>query len=147
MRLTLVTITAALILGLYRSQVAPPLAYRNGRLSTEQRVADLLKRMTLEEKVAQLTCLWAGKPQVGPPNGYSADRGEFDPEKAKTVLKYGIGQIARQREHKDPRESARFANDLQRFLVERTRLGIPAIFHDETLHGHMAKGSTSFPQP
>ena len=62
-------------------------------------------------------------------------------------MKHGIGQIARQRERKDPREGAKFANAVQKWLIENTRLGIPAILHDEILHGHMAKGSTSFPQP
>ncbi|HXG68359.1 MAG TPA: glycoside hydrolase family 3 N-terminal domain-containing protein, partial [Blastocatellia bacterium] len=109
--------------------------------------ADLLGRMTLEEKVAQLVCLWAQKPQVGPQTDFSTDRGDFSPEKARVVMKNGIGQISRQRERKDPRESAIFANAVQKFLVENTRLGIPAIFHDEALHGHMAQKGTHFPQP
>ncbi len=102
--------------------------YQNPRLSVEQRVADLLSRMTLEEKIAQMTCLWVNRPQKNAQTDFATDRGDFSPEKAAQVMRYGIGQIARQREH-------------------NTRLGIPAIFHDEILHGHMAKGSTSFPQP
>ena len=121
--------------------------YKNPRLPVERRVADLVSRMTLEEKVAQLTCLWANRPQVNPQTDFSTDRGDFSPEKAAVVMKYGIGQIARQRERKDPRAGAKFANDLQKWLLENTRLGIPAILHDEILHGNMAKGSTSFPQP
>jgi beta-glucosidase len=121
--------------------------YRNARLPVERRVADLLGRMTLEEKVAQLVCLWAERPEAGAPNGFSADRGDFSPEKARLVMKDGIGQIARQRERKDPHEAARFANALQKWLVENTRLGIPAIFHDEILHGLMAPKGTSFPTP
>ena len=122
-------------------------AYKNPRLPVEQRVADLLSRMTLEEKVAQLTCLWANRPQVNPQTDFATDRGDFSPEKAATVMKHGIGQIARQREQKDPRQGATFSNAVQKWLIENTRLGIPAILHDEILHGHMAKGSTSFPQP
>lgn len=121
--------------------------YKNPRLPVERRVADLLARMTLEEKVAQLTCLWANRPQAGPQTDFSTDRGAFSPAKAAEVMKYGIGQIARQRERKDPREGATFANAVQKWLLENTRLGIPAILHDEILHGHMAEGSTSFPQP
>ena len=123
------------------------LPYKNPRLSVEQRVADLLSRMTLEEKVAQLTCLWMNRPQVNPQIDFENGRGDFLPEKAAVVMKHGIGQIARQREQKGPREGAMFANAVQKWLIENTRLGIPAILHDEILHGHMAKGSTSFPQP
>src|SRR5919199_3775303 len=129
-----------------RSQEKTP-DYKNPRLPVERRVADLLSRMTLEEKAAQLVCLWTGRPQVRPQTDFSTDRGEFSPEKAEAVMKYGIGQIARQRERKDPREAARFANDVQKWLVEHTRLGIPAIFHDEILHGLMAPHATSFPTP
>jgi beta-glucosidase len=129
-----------------QSQTATP-DYKNPNLSVDQRVADLLKRMTLEEKVAQVTCLWQSRPEMKDPGDLSADRGNLSPEKAKQVMKYGIGQIARQRERKGPREGAEFANSVQKWLLENTRLGIPAIFHDEILHGHMAQGSTSFPQP
>src|ERR1043165_1159184 len=98
-----------------RSQEKMP-DYKNPRLPVERRVADLLGRMTLEEKVAQLVCLWTGRPQVGPQTDFSTDRGDFSPEKARVVMQYGIGQIARQRERKDPREAARFANALQKWL-------------------------------
>src|SRR5258708_37189385 len=129
-----------------RSQQQTP-DYKNPRLSVEQRVADLLSRMTLEEKIAQLTCLWVNRPQKNALTNFATDRGAFYPEKAAQVMKYGIGQIARQREQKGPRDGAVFANAVQKWLRESTRLGIPVIFHDEILHGHMARGSTSFPQP
>src|SRR6266705_2898160 len=129
-----------------RSQEQIP-DYKNPRLSVEQRVDDLLSRMTLEEKIAQMTCLWSNRPQKNANTDFATDRGDFSPEKAAQVMKYGIGQIARQREQKAPRDGAIFANELQKWLIEKTRLGIPAIFHDEILHGHMARGSTSFPQP
>ncbi|MEP6903524.1 MAG: glycoside hydrolase family 3 N-terminal domain-containing protein [Actinomycetota bacterium] len=123
--------------------------YKNPQLSIDERVKDLLSRMTLEEKAAQLICLWNTKPQkldikTAPPR---SDLGDFSPEKAKLVMPNGIGQIARQGEDKDARGSAEFANALQKWLVENTRLGIPAVFHDEILHGNMARGSTVFPTP
>jgi len=121
--------------------------YKNPKLSVDARVADLLKRMTIEEKVAQLTCLWQQRPEVRAAGDLSTDRGDLSPEKAQQVMKYGIGQIGRQRERKGPREGAAFANSVQKWLAGNTRLGIPAMFHDEILHGHMAQGSTSFPQP
>ncbi len=128
------------------SQTSQP-DYKNPALPVDQRVADLLKRMTLEEKIAQLVCVWAQRPQVKPQTDFSVDRGAFSADAAKEIFKNGIGQIARQRERKGPREGAEFANAVQKWLIENTRLGIPAILHDEILHGHMAKGSTSFPQP
>src|SRR3954469_6610146 len=81
--------------------------YKNPRLPVERRVADLLSRMTLEEKVAQLVCLWANRPQVKPQTDFSTDLGDFSPEKARAVMPHGMGQIARQRERKDPRDAAR----------------------------------------
>lgn len=129
-----------------QSQATVP-DYKNASLPVDRRVSDLLSRMTLEEKVAQLTALWQTRPQVKPQSDFSNSRGEFSPEKAREVLKNGIGQIARQRERMGPRDGAIFANAVQKWLIENTRLGIPAIFHDEILHGHMAQGSTSFPQP
>src|SRR5215510_13997473 len=92
--------------------------YKNPSLPVDRRVADLLSRMTLAEKVAQLTCLWTNRPQVNPQTDFSTDRGEFSPEKAAAVMKYGIGQIARQREQKDPRQGAMFANAVQKWLIE-----------------------------
>src|SRR5438067_3716624 len=120
---------------------SPPPDYKNPRLSVEQRVADLLKRMTLEEKVAQAQALWKMKSLI------MDDRGNFSPEKAKGVLKYGIGQITRPSEKKGPREMAEFTNAIQKWVMENTRLGIPVMFHEECLHGHAAPKGTSYPQP
>jgi len=115
--------------------------YKNPKLSAEKRTADLLKKMTLEEKAAQTQALWQMKKLI------MDDKGDFSVEKATEVLKYGIGQITRANEKKSgPKEGAVFANDIQRFLVEKTRLGIPAMVHEEALHGHMSKKGTSFPQ-
>jgi beta-glucosidase len=142
----LVVTSSAVFVPGTRSQGAPP-DYKNPRLPVERRVADLLGRMTLEEKVAQLVCLWAERPETAPPNSFAADRGDFSPARAAVSMKHGVGQLARQRERKDPKDAARFANAVQKWLVENTRLGIPAIFHDEALHGLMAQNATHFPQP
>jgi beta-glucosidase len=124
-------------------------AYLNPHLPAGARVRDLLGRMTLEEKVAQLTCLWQRRPQGGGGRGDDspAEGGAFSAEKAGRVMPHGIGEIARQREGMDARGSAEYANAVQKWLKENTRLGIPAVFHDEILHGHMARGSTVFPVP
>src|SRR5215468_532143 len=144
---TFVLLLAAGVIGIRsgRAQEAPD--YRNPNLPVELRVADLLSRMTVEEKVAQITTLWTRKPNQKPNDGKFSDRGDFSPEAAAVPMKYGIGEIARQRERKDARQSAIYANAVQKWLKENTRLGIPAMFHDEALHGHMALGSTSFPTP
>lgn len=125
------------------------MAYKNPRMSIDDRVEDLLGRMNLEEKVAQMTCLWMEKPNDNTrvkkenlPFG-----GEFSPKIAKQKIPHGIGQFARQRELLDPKRSAEYANAVQKWLKENTRLGIPAVFHDEILHGNMAQGATVFPVP
>jgi len=102
-------------------------------------VRELLEKMTLEEKVAQLESIPVGKLLTD---------GKFDIEKARELLKHGIGQITRIAGWSGlpPKEAAQIANEIQRFLVEETRLGIPAIVHEECLSGLMAKGATTFPQ-
>src|SRR6185295_2232815 len=62
--------------------------YKNPRLSADQRVTDLLSRMTLEEKIAQLTCLWVNRPQKNALTNFATDRGDLSPEKAAQVMKY-----------------------------------------------------------
>ena len=127
-----------------RSQApSEPPPYRDAKLPVEQRVADLLGRMTLEEKVAQTRSVW----QLGVV--LRDERGNFSPAKAQELLKDGIGQlgtIAKPEVMGHPADAARFANDVQRFLIEKTRLGIPVIFHGEGLHGAMMPDATSFPQ-
>jgi beta-glucosidase len=119
-------------------QSQPP--YKNPALSVEQRVADLLSRMTLEEKVAQTQALWQKKALITDANG------NFAPEKAAAVLRHGMGQITRPSEKKGPREMAEFTNAIQRWVMTNTRLGIPVMFHEECLHGHAAPKGTHFPQ-
>lgn len=98
----------------------------------------LLGRMNLEEKVAQLGSY--GPEQL-------LEDGRLT-EKGKELLRHGIGQITRLAGASDlgPEEAARAANEIQEYLVNRTRLGIPALFHEECLSGLMAKGGTTFPQ-
>ncbi len=124
-------------------------AYKNPQLPIEERVRDLLARMTLEEKAAQMMCLWMEKPNDNSrvPKEQLPLGGEFSPELAKQKMPHGIGQFARQREYRDARRSAEYANAVQKWLIENTRLQIPAVFHDEILHGNMGQGSTVFPVP
>jgi beta-glucosidase len=121
--------------------------YRNPGLAPEKRVRDLLARMTLEEKAAQMLCVWQEKA------GTLVDSdGNFDVEKARKAFKdrRGLGQVGRPSDAgkgKDARGTAELTNAIQKFFLENSRLGIPVIFHEECLHGHAAIGGTSFPQP
>jgi beta-glucosidase len=129
------------------AQDRPP--FRDPARPVDERVADLLSRMTLEEKVAQTLALWKRKDRI------TDERGQFDPAGAAAVLAHGIGQLARPSELRDkptpivlgPRENAAFVNAVQRWLVEKTRLGIPAMTHEEALHGLRAPRGTHFPAP
>src|SRR5215470_19214743 len=93
---TLALSLAACVIGIRSGRAQEAADYRNPKLPVEQRVADLLSRMTVEEKVAQVTTLWVKKPQQKPHDWSFPDRGDFSPEAAAVVMKHGIGQIARQ---------------------------------------------------
>src|SRR5258708_13788070 len=123
------------------------LPYRDPKLSVEERVADLLSRMTLEEKAAQLGSTWQNRQFPQDPKVFVVDeKGAFVPERAAVELKNGLGEYSRPSEQRGPREMAEFTNTVQRWLRENTRLGIPAVFHEECLHGHAALRGTAYPQ-
>ena len=113
--------------------------YRESNRPIDERVSDLLGRMTLEEKLAQLRSHWSHE---------ILNLEAFDPAKAATLIGGGIGQITRLAgaTNLGQRAVAELANQIQRFLVEETRLGIPAIVHEECLHGLLARESVCFPQ-
>lgn len=125
--------------------------YRNPEAPVEARIDDLLARMTLEEKIAQITTVWTRKTEL------FDESGAFDPEKAKALYPAGIGHFARpndlqgpssplEKPFRDARQTVALVNAIQRYAVEETRLGIPVLFHEEGLHGYAARGATSFPQ-
>jgi beta-glucosidase len=123
------------------------LPYRDAKLPVEQRVADLLARMTLDEKVAQLEGAWENKQFFSDPQAMFVDeKGAFLPERAAALIKNGLGEMSRPSEHRDPRAMVEFTNTVQKWMKENTRLGIPVLFHDECLHGHVAPKGTSYPQ-
>jgi beta-glucosidase len=135
----------ALTLSVAAFAQTPP--YRNPNLPVEQRVADLLGRMTLEEKVAQLQGAWENRQfHPDPKTLYVDEKGAFVPQQAASLIKYGLGEMSRPSENRGARAMAEFTNTMQRWLKENTRLGIPVIFHEECLHGHAALQGTSFPQ-
>ncbi len=129
------------------SQTQDVPAYRNAKLPIEQRVADLLSRMTLEEKIAQIEGVWENPGFMKTPESrFVDDKGTFLPDHAAVLLKDGIGQMSRPSEvTAGPREMAEFTNAMQKWMKVNTRLGIPVLFHDECLHGHIAAKDTSYP--
>ncbi|MBN2573276.1 MAG: glycoside hydrolase family 3 C-terminal domain-containing protein [Deltaproteobacteria bacterium] len=122
----------------------PPAAqppYRNAKLPASARVADLLARMTPAEKVAQLEAVNWDRTRI-----YDDKTRVFSPARARKVMPHGIGAVTRPGANHDAREATELANAIQKFLVEQTRLGIPALLHEEALHGLVGPGATSFPQ-
>lgn len=149
-RLRCLQFTGLAVLSMYISLSAnaqATLPYRNSSLPVEQRVADLLSRMTLEEKVAQLGGTWQNR-SIEPDESkfFVGKNREFLPDRAAVLLKNGLGGMSRPSEQRGPRETAEFTNTVQKWILENTRLGIPVLFHDECLHGHVAPGGTSYPQ-
>jgi beta-glucosidase len=113
--------------------------YRDPARTVEQRVEDLLARMTREEKVAQLGSRWVFE--------LADASGRLAPE-AFELLRDGLGQVSRISGASSlrPEQAAELANLIQRHLVEQTRLGIPAVVHEEICSGLMARDATVFPQ-
>ena len=115
--------------------------YRNFEASIDDRIDDLLSRMTLEEKVMQLNAASIRK-------SAAVEEGVEPIEKSiEEQIKNGIGFIENTFDQRRPEQSVAMVNSLQKFLKENTRLGIPAIIGTECLHGHAGHNSTVFPTP
>jgi beta-xylosidase len=119
--------------------MAVEVVYRDAQATIPERVADLVTRMTLAEKVAQLGSVWAF--EIAGTDG-------LDRERSADLLGSGMGEITRLAGSTNlpPAAVARAANEIQHYLVEETRLGIPAIIHEECLHGLLASGAACFQQ-
>ncbi|MCX8475505.1 MAG: glycoside hydrolase family 3 C-terminal domain-containing protein [Sphingomonas sp.] len=153
---TALTPAPALVAHAQTARADKPL-YKDASQPIDARVEDLLKRMTLEEKVQQMVAIWLHKEKIQTPEG------EFDPVKASRNFPAGLGQISRPYDrraitqgpaagaaagtvNRNAEDTARYINAAQRWAVEKTRLGIPLIMHEEALHGYVAPGATAFPQ-
>lgn len=141
-----------------RPAAAERMLYKDASQPVAARVEDLLRRMTLEEKVAQMIGIWEKKGDI------QDAKGNFSAAKASRVFPNGLGQITRPSDkrgvtasnnaagvaadavNRTAQETADYINAAQRWAVENTRLGIPMIMHEEALHGYVARGATSFPQ-
>jgi beta-glucosidase len=131
--------------------LSEPVVYRDASADIDARLDDLLMRMTLEEKVAQIVTIWNDKPEL-----FDANL-QFDLQKTRRRIPDGLGQFARPSDAsgpasprevpgRDARQTIELVNALQQFATAETRLGIPILFHEEGLHGYAALGATSYPQ-
>jgi len=121
--------------------------YRRAHMPTEARVADLLARMTIDEKIAQLHAVWLKLSVDGQHAWRTEDFAQRDTGvPLDTLLRHGLGQVTRPlgTHTVDPREGVKALNALQRQMVEETRLGIPVMSHEECLVGLMIKDATLF---
>ncbi len=113
--------------------------YRDPKLTADARAAALLDEMTLDEKIAQLGSAWMYE---------LLENNALAPGKAAQHMAQGLGQVTRLAGSTSltPNEAAAAANAVQRWLLENTRLRIPAMIHEECCSGYMARGATCFPQ-
>lgn len=131
--------------------------------AADPEIVKIVASMTLDEKLAQLSCIWMDKVKI------LDDNGDFSPAKMKAAFPNGAGCIARPqdtiglegpRERTDvndstvirrlsgrtPSQTVKLVNAIQKWMIEETRLGIPTLFHEEGLHGFQGRYATSFPQ-
>ena len=113
--------------------------YLDPAAAVDDRVHDLVDRMTLEEKVAQLGGVWVTE-LVGPDG--------VDEARVRARLHDGIGHVTRIGASTGllPDESTRLFNEIQRLAIDTSRLGVPVVVHEESVGGLCARGATVFPQ-
>ena len=130
--------------------------YKDGRAPMAARIDDLMARMTLDEKVMQLHCVWQKKSEI------QDSATAFSADKAAARYPNGIGMLGRPSDrqkgqggaagdsgleaNRNALETANYVNAVQKWAIEQTRLGIPLLMHEEALHGYAAVDATCFPQ-
>lgn len=130
--------------------------YKNPHASMAARLDDLMARMTLDEKIMQLQCVWQQKHQI------QDAATDFSAAKAAERYPHGLGMIGRPSDrqkgaggaagdsgklvNRNALATANYINAAQKWAIEQTRLGIPLLMHEEALHGYVAVDATSFPQ-
>ncbi|WP_405154712.1 glycoside hydrolase family 3 N-terminal domain-containing protein [Paenibacillus sp. FSL K6-0108] len=128
--------------------------YKNASLPIQERTRDLLERMTIEEKIGQLIQPMGWKTYVKKTDGTVQVTDEFKDD----IAQGGIGSLygtlradpwteVTLETGLTPRQGAVATNEIQRYAMENSRLGIPVLFGEECSHGHMAIGATVFPVP
>lgn len=106
-------------------------------------IDSIIEQMTIQEKLAQLGGVWSTQLVEG-----EGDDARFSPERAAELMPHGTGHVTRIAAATGlrPNGLARFANEIQRWLISNTRHGIPAIVHEEAVAGFCARDAIQFPQ-
>ncbi|QBQ42475.1 beta-glucosidase [Sphingobacterium psychroaquaticum] len=144
-------ILAGMLYGTTLGLQAQVLPYKNAKLPIEDRVVDLLSRMTVEEKVGQLSKLLGWEMYEKDTRGIRVSQKLKDAVKKQHIGLLWATLRADPWTQKtldnglSPREAAKATNAIQRFMLDSTRLGIPLLLSEEAPHGHMAIGATVFP--
>ncbi|WP_403023106.1 beta-glucosidase [Salinibacterium sp. GXW1014] len=123
--------------------------WRDTTVDPAERVAALMAEMTLEEKIAQLYGVWVGASDEGgevAPHQHDMSDGDVDLD---ALLPLGLGQLTRPfgTAPVDPALGALSLQRTQERIVSASRLGIPALAHEECLAGFAAWGATAYPVP
>ncbi len=125
--------------------------YQDASLPIDQRVEDLLSRMTVEEKVGQLLCLmgWDSY-QINGKKVTTSEKFRHEIDSLHVGMYWAVFRADPWTQKTianglNPELAPLAANAMQRYVIEHTRLGIPLFLAEEAPHGHMAIGSTVFP--
>ncbi|MBS2211385.1 glycoside hydrolase family 3 C-terminal domain-containing protein [Carboxylicivirga mesophila] len=116
--------------------------YKDASVPVEERISDLLSRMTIEEKLLQISASVLSKNDMD-------SLGQFNPQVShQSLIEKGLGQLGKPcvAFDLDAKQTAEISNEIQKYIIEKGRLGIPTIFHEEALHGLWARNSTVYPQ-
>ena len=145
------TITLLMMLVGIGALAAPKYPYQNANLPVDQRVEDLLSRMTLEEKAGQIVCLMGWNSyQINGKKVTVSDKFKHEVDSLHVGMYWAVFRADPWTRKTianglNPALAAQAANAMQRYAVEKTRLGIPIFLAEEAPHGHMAIGATVFP--
>lgn len=147
---SLVTIIALALMS-FSMNAKDKYPYQNANLSVDQRVEDLLSRMTLEEKAGQIVCLmgWDSY-QINGKKVTVSDKFKHEVDSLHVGMYWAVFRADPWTRKTianglNPALAAQAVNAMQRYAVEKTRLGIPIFLAEEAPHGHMAIGATVFP--
>ena len=144
-------IIAIAMLALSSHATSSKYPYRDATLPIDQRIEDLLSRMTVEEKVGQLICLmgWDSYQINGKKVGVS-EKFKHEVDSLHVGMYWAVFRADPWTQKTidnglNPTLAAEAANAMQRYAIEHTRLGIPIFLAEEAPHGHMAIGTTVLP--